>query len=56
MSQSKACYIQRNSDSFSGKKETADIDIFWTSGNVDRKMTQTIWIMRGSPMKIKEPI
>ena len=52
--QRKVFYRQRIPESSCVKKETADIDIFVTSKNGDRKIMQSIRITARPPSKIRK--
>ena len=57
MGQRKAFYRQRIRESSCARKETVDIDILVTSRNDDRKIMQSIRIMRRPPSKKEvEPV
>ena len=52
--QKKAFYRQKTPDSSCARKNTVDIDILITSGNVDRKAIQSIKIMSRPPSTMRK--
>ena len=54
ISQRKAFYRERITESSCGRKETVDIDILVTSRNDDRKIMQTIRTTSRPPSKIRK--
>ena len=52
--QRKAFYRQKTPDSSFARKNTVDIDILITSGNVDRKAIQSIKIMSRPPSTMRK--
>ena len=52
--QKKAFYRQKTPDSSCVRKNTVDIDILITSGNVDRKTIQSIKIMSRPPSTMRK--
>ena len=54
MGQRKAFYRQRIPESSSARKVTVDIDVLVTIRNGDRKIMQSMRIMRRSPSRIRK--
>ena len=54
MGQGKAFYRQRIPESSSARKVTVDIDVLVTIRNEDRKIMQSIRIMRRPPSRIRK--